>query len=106
LKVKNVEQTKVLKEKTNQQHHKRKLQTISFLAKSRQKGKDNDEKRNKIAKKKKFQGGSDQMGLLLGEILKQTETNGGCVPNPGTTPIPLVRVSFCCMFVVHTIDMH
>ena len=80
LKVKNVEQSKVLKDRSNEQDHKRKLETISFLAKSRQKTKDNDEKRKSVSKLKKFQGGSDQMGLLLGEIRKQTEVNGGCVP--------------------------
>ena len=103
LKVKNVE---VLKDKTNQQKdktiqqaHQRKLETISFIAKSRQKGKDNDEKRKIVAKQKKFQTGSDSMGLLMGEIRKQTEVNGGCVPNPGTTPIPVVSVSFRCLIV-------
>jgi hypothetical protein len=94
MKVQSIEKTTVLKEKTHQQDHKRKLHGISFLAKARQRGKDNDEKRKNLAKQKKFQGGSDQMGLLLGEIRKQTDVNGGCVPNPGTTPIPLVRVSF------------
>ena len=64
LKVQKVEQTKVLKDQTNQQEHKRKLQTIFFTAKTRQKGKDKDQKRKHIAKQKKFQGGSNQMGLL------------------------------------------
>jgi hypothetical protein len=87
LKVQKLEQTKVLKDQTNHQEHKRKLETIQFTAKARQKGKDKDAKRRHCAKQKKFQGGSDQMSLLLGKIRKQNELNGGKVPTPGTTPI-------------------
>jgi hypothetical protein len=45
LKVQKIEQTKFLKDQTNQQDHKRKLQVISFTAKTHQKGKDDDQKR-------------------------------------------------------------
>jgi hypothetical protein len=97
LKVKNVQQTNFLKDKTNQHDHTRKIQAISFLAKARQRGKDIDEQRKNKAKQKKFQGGADQMGVLMGEIRKQTNVNGGCVPNPGTTPIPVVSFLFRCI---------
>jgi hypothetical protein len=93
----------VLKEKTNCLDHQRKLQTIEFTAKTRQEGKENDMKRRQSAKQTKFQGGSDQMGLLHGELKKQAAGNGGCVPNPGTTPIPLVsfdRAIDCYYFTV------
>jgi hypothetical protein len=56
LKVQNMEQTKVLKDQTNKQDHKRKLHAISFTAKTRKKGKDKDAKWKHIAKQKKFQG--------------------------------------------------
>ena len=38
------------------------------------------------------------MGLLFGEMCKQTEANGGCVPKPGTTPITKVSVLRECLF--------
>jgi hypothetical protein len=98
VKVQKIEQTKVLKDQTNKQDHKRKLLAISFTAKNHQKDKDDDAKCKHIAKQKKFQGGSSQMGLLLGEICKQMEVNGGCVPNPGTTSIPLVSFRLECWF--------
>jgi hypothetical protein len=90
LKVEKFKEMKVLKEKTNCLDHQRKLQTIEFTAKRRQEGKENDMKRRQSAKQTKFQGGSDQMGLLHGKLKKQAAGNGGCIPNPGTTPIPLV----------------
>jgi hypothetical protein len=87
LKAKKVDKVNVFKDQSNHQAHNRKLEAIQVTAQCRKKNKDDDVNRRQKAKEKKFQGGSDQMGLLLGEIRKQNEVHGGCVPNPGTTPV-------------------
>lgn len=97
LKVRKIEQAKVLKEQTNQMDHKRKLETIEFTATTRQQGKESELNRKQKAKQGKMQVGADQMGVLHGELRKQVASNGGTVPNPGTTPLPMVSVLQSCM---------
>jgi hypothetical protein len=93
------EQTKVLKERTNKLEHERKLETIEFTARTRQSGKAKDIKRKQQAKLKKYQGGTDNMGVLHGELRKQNTVNGGCVPNPGRTSMTEVSFYFLlCLF--------
>jgi hypothetical protein len=73
-KVQKMEQTKILKNQSNHQEHKRKLRAIQLTAKTQQKGKDDDVKRHHCVKQKKFQGGSNQMGLLQ-RLLPQSWDN-------------------------------
>ena len=100
IKMQKYQQTKVLKERTNVLEHERKLKTIAFTARTRQSGKAKETKRKLDAKLKKFQGGTDDMGVLHGELRKQNTVNGGCVPNPGTTS--LTEVSFFGVNSVHS----
>lgn len=100
IKLRKYQQTNVLKEQTNVLEHERKLKTIAFTARTRQSGKAKETKRKLDAKLKKFQGGTDDMGVLHGELRKQNTVNGGCVPNPGTTS--LTEVSFLVEIYVHT----
>jgi hypothetical protein len=104
IKMQKYQQTKVLKEQTNVLEHKRKLKTIAFTARARQSGKAKESKRKLDAKMKKFQGGTDDMGVLHGELRKQNIVNGGCVPNPGTTS--LTEVSFFQINFVHSTTMY
>jgi hypothetical protein len=50
-------------------------------------GKAKEQKRKEDAKLKRLQGGSEEMGVLHGELHKQNAMNGGCVPSLGTTPM-------------------
>ncbi len=100
IKLRKYQQTNVLKEQTNVLEHERKLKTIAFTARTRQSGKAKETKRKLDAKLKKFQGGTDDMGVLHGELRKQNTVNSGCVPNPGTTS--LTEVSFLVEIYVHT----
>lgn len=90
LKVLKIEHTKILRDKTNDKEHKRKLETIEFVASTKKKGKEEDVVRKERARQGKLKIGSEQMGLLHGELRKQVASNGGTVPNPGTTPLPMV----------------
>ena len=94
IKMQKYQQTKVLKEQTNVLEHERKLKMIAFTARTRQSGKARESKRKLDAKMKKFQGGTDDMGVLHGELRKQNTVNGGCVPNPGTTSLTEVSLFF------------
>jgi hypothetical protein len=67
--------------------HDRKLKTIEFTASTHQRGKAKEQKRKEDAKLKRFQGRSEEMGVLHGELRKQNAENGGCIPNPGMTPM-------------------
>jgi hypothetical protein len=92
LKVKKLEQSKSkVNKETNVLEHKRKLHTIKFVDSStRQKEKENELKRRQLEKQSKLQGGSDSMEVLHDKLCKQVVSNGGIVPNLGTTPLPLV----------------
>ena len=90
LKVLKIEKTKILRDKTNDTEFKRKLETIEFVASTKKKGKEEDVVRKEKARQGKLKIGSEQMGLLHGELRKQVASNGGTVPNPGTTPLPMV----------------
>jgi hypothetical protein len=101
-KVRNYAQTKALKEKMNVMEHKRKLAIIQYTPLTRKKGKEDELKWKQEGKKNKFQGGSNQIvGVLHGELQKQAMANGGYVPNPGTTILPLVST----LSIVHSINM-
>jgi hypothetical protein len=85
IKMRKFEQAKVLKEKSNVLDHERKLKTIEHTHSHRSRVKAKDHKRKQDEKKLKVQGGANEMGILHGELRKQSSVNGGCVPNPGTT---------------------
>jgi septal ring factor EnvC (AmiA/AmiB activator) len=87
LKERKTENSNALKEKTNNILHKRKLATMEFAATQREMAKVQESARKQKAKQAKFNHGSDQMGVLHGELRKQVASNGGTVPNPGTTPL-------------------
>jgi hypothetical protein len=87
IKMRKFEQGNVLKEQMNVRDHERKLETIEHTHSHRARGKAKDHKRKEDVKKKKAQGGCDELGILHGELRKQNTVNGGCVPNPGTTSI-------------------
>ena len=93
IKVKKFKQFNVLRNKTNKMDHKRKPATIEFVATTRQKGKEEDVCQKEKAKQGKLQIGAEQMGVLHGQLHKQVASNGGTVPNLGTTPLPMVSSS-------------
>jgi hypothetical protein len=99
IKMHKYQQTKVLKEQMNMLDHKRKLKMIEFTMKTRQTSKTKEVKRKQDTKLKKFQGGTDDMGVLHGELHQQNTMNWGCVPNPGTTS--LTEVSFYLLYCVY-----
>jgi len=90
IKVWKFENTKILCDKMNEMEHKHKLETIEFVATTR--GKEEDVIRKERVKQGKLKIGSKQMGVLHGELRKQVAANGGTVPNPGTTPLPMVSL--------------
>jgi hypothetical protein len=47
------------------------------------------------------------MHLLLGKICKQNKVNGGCIPNPGTTPITGLSLQWSnvCSLLYHCIKL-
>jgi streptomycin 6-kinase len=81
-------QTKVLKEQPNVLDHERKLKMIQFTASMHQGKKSQEQKRKQDAKLKKFQGRTEEIGVLHGDLHKQNTVNGGCVPNPGWYLVP------------------
>ena len=71
IKVRKFESTKILRDKTKEREHKRKLETIEFVASTKKKGKEEDVIRKERAKQGKLKIGSEQMGVLHGELRKQ-----------------------------------
>jgi hypothetical protein len=98
LKGQNTDTTSALREQTNIMVHKRKLAFAEFRVGQRLKAKEEDLARKEKAKISKMNAGSEQMVTLHGELRKQVASNGGTIPNPGTTPIGSVS-SLSCLFV-------